>query len=85
MGSDDAFSAFLHGLEDEIDEVDPVVDFGPETAMPSKVPARTSTTDQTTEEPLTYLSGIMCAPRAAAKTTNTSRVILDDGDLFLRN
>jgi hypothetical protein len=82
MDNEDAFFAFLHGLEDEIDEVDPVVDFGPETAKPAGVHARTSVTDRTTEEPLTYLSGIMSAP---AKTANTPNVLLDDGDLFLPN
>jgi hypothetical protein len=85
MDNDDAFSAFLHGLEDEINEVDPVVDFGPEAAAPVGVQARTPTTDRTIEEPLTYLCGIMCAPGAAAKTATTSRVLLDDGDLFLLN
>ena len=77
--NDDAFSAFLRGLEDEMDEVDPVVDFGPETAVPAGVQAKTP------EEPFTYLSGIMSAARASAKTTSTSHALLDNGDLFLLN
>ncbi len=82
MDDKDAFSAFLDGLEDVLDEIDPVVDFGAEKVLPVGATTQTSGIGQVAAEPLTYLSGIMST---AGETTNAPNILQDGSDLLLLN